>query len=40
MIDVLIIGAGITGTTLARELSKYDMKVTVLDIIATTSLEH
>lgn len=31
MLDVLIIGAGITGTALARELSKYDMDVTVLD---------
>ncbi len=31
MIDVLIIGAGITGSALARELSKYEMTVTVLD---------
>ena len=31
MIDVLIIGAGITGTAIARELSKYDLDVAVLD---------
>lgn len=31
MVDVLIIGAGITGTALARECSKYDMSVLVLD---------
>jgi len=31
MNDVIIIGAGITGTAIARELSKYEMKVTVLE---------
>jgi len=31
MYDVLIIGAGIIGTGIARELSKYDLKVAVLD---------
>ena len=29
--DVLIVGAGITGTALARELSRYEVSVTVLD---------
>lgn len=31
MNDVIIIGAGITGTAIARELSKYKLKVTVLE---------
>lgn len=31
MFDVLIIGAGISGTTIARELSKYNVKVGVID---------
>jgi glycerol-3-phosphate dehydrogenase len=31
MYDVIIIGAGISGTTLARELSKYQLKVIVLE---------
>ncbi len=31
MHDVIIIGAGISGTTLARELSKYQLKVLVLE---------
>ena len=31
MYDVIIIGAGISGTTIARELSKYDLKVLVLE---------
>lgn len=31
MYDVIIIGAGISGTTLARELSRYELKVLVLD---------
>ena len=29
--DVLIIGAGITGISLARELAKYDVDVTVTE---------
>lgn len=29
--DVLIIGAGITGTSIAREFSKYEVKVTVIE---------
>ncbi len=29
--DVLIIGAGITGTSIARELSKYEVKVTLVE---------
>ena len=29
--DVLIIGAGITGSMIARELSRYDLKVAILD---------
>lgn len=29
--DILIIGAGITGSMLARELSRYELKVAVLD---------
>jgi len=28
---VLIIGSGITGTAIARELSKYDIKVTLIE---------
>ncbi|MCF0108338.1 MAG: FAD-dependent oxidoreductase, partial [Bacilli bacterium] len=31
MYDVLIIGAGITGTLIARELSRYQIKVLVLE---------
>ena len=31
MYDILIIGAGITGTLIARELSRYDLKVVILD---------
>lgn len=31
MYDVLIIGAGITGVSIARELSRYDLKVCVLE---------
>lgn len=31
MYDVLIVGAGITGTLIARELSRYQIKVCVLD---------
>lgn len=31
MFDVVIIGAGIVGTSTARELSKYDLKVLLLD---------
>ena len=29
--DILIIGAGISGSMLARELSRYKLKVAVLD---------
>ena len=31
MYDVIIIGAGITGTLIARELSKYNLSVGVLE---------
>jgi glycerol-3-phosphate dehydrogenase len=31
MYDVIIIGAGISGTTLARELSRYNLKIAVLE---------
>ena len=31
MFDILIIGAGITGTMIARELSKYFLKVGVIE---------
>jgi glycerol-3-phosphate dehydrogenase len=31
MYDIIIIGAGICGTSVARELSKYDLKVALLD---------
>ncbi len=31
MYDVIIIGSGITGTTIARKLSRYDLKVLLLD---------
>ena len=29
--DVVIIGAGIVGCATARELSKYDLKITVIE---------
>ena len=29
--DIVIIGAGITGSMLARELSRYELKIAVLD---------
>ena len=29
--DIVIVGAGITGVSLARELSRYDVSVTVVD---------
>lgn len=29
--DVLIVGSGITGTSLARELCRYDVRIIVLD---------
>src|SRR6056297_2918526 len=31
MYDVLVIGAGVIGTSIARELSKYDMKIAILE---------
>ncbi|MFA5442453.1 MAG: FAD-dependent oxidoreductase [Bacilli bacterium] len=31
MIDVIIIGAGVVGALIARELSRYQLKVLVLD---------
>ena len=31
MFDVAIIGAGITGSAIARQLSKYDLKTVVLE---------
>lgn len=31
MLDVIVIGAGVTGCATARELSRYDLKVTVLE---------
>ena len=31
MYDVVIIGAGITGTMLARKLSAYDIKIALID---------
>ena len=31
MYDIIVIGAGVTGTCTARELSKYQAKVCVLD---------
>ena len=29
--DIIIVGAGVTGCSVARELSRYDVRVTVLD---------
>ena len=29
--DILIVGSGITGTALAREMSRYDVSVLVID---------
>ncbi len=29
--DVVIVGAGVTGAVIARELSRYDLKVVVLE---------
>ena len=31
MRDVIVIGAGVTGCAIARELSRYDLAVTVLE---------
>ena len=31
MYDVAIIGAGVIGTAIARELSRYDLKIVILD---------
>jgi glycerol-3-phosphate dehydrogenase len=31
MYDIVIIGAGITGTAIARELSKYELDILLLD---------
>ena len=31
MIDVIVIGAGIMGAAVSRELSKYNLNITVLD---------
>ena len=31
MYDVLIVGAGVSGTLTARELTKYDLKVCIVD---------
>ncbi len=31
MYDIVIIGAGITGSSIARELSKYHVKIAVID---------
>ncbi len=36
--DVLIVGAGITGMSLARELSKYEVRVTVIEKEADVSM--
>ena len=36
--DVLIVGAGISGVSLARELSKYDVRVTVVEKEADVSM--
>ena len=35
--DVVIIGAGVTGCAIARELSKYDLKTALLDKEAEAS---
>ena len=31
MLDVIVIGAGVTGCATARELSRYDLKAAVLE---------
>ena len=31
MYDILIIGAGISGTFLARDLARYELKIALLD---------
>lgn len=31
MEDIVIIGAGVTGCSIARELSKYDLSITVVE---------
>ena len=31
MFDIVIIGAGVSGACIARELSKYDLKILVLE---------
>ncbi|MEM3178587.1 MAG: FAD-dependent oxidoreductase [Archaeoglobaceae archaeon] len=40
MIDVVIIGAGVTGSFIAKELSKFDLKVTVLEKKLAPGLEQ
>ena len=39
MYDVIVIGAGISGATIARELSKYNLKVIILEKECDVALE-
>lgn len=40
MYDVVIIGAGVTGSAVARELSRYQLKVLVLERRRTYAVAH
>ena len=40
MYDVLIIGAGIEGTCLARRLSRYKLKIALLEKEKKEALKH
>ena len=39
MYDVIIIGAGISGATIARELSKYNLKTIILEKESDVAME-
>lgn len=40
MYDVIVIGAGVSGSATARELSRYDLKVGVLEKKRMYVVEH
>ena len=40
MTDVLIIGGGICGSTVARELSRYELSITVLERVSMCRQAH
>lgn len=40
MYDVIIIGSGVSGSALPRELSRYDLKIGVLEKEEDVAVEH